>query len=86
MIASDALPLLEKEAKKRKQESGKVHGKGQIGVGKNAHISNERHRARDDAAKMFGVSPRHVEFAKVIKRKKHVFKMNPRMVGISPDS
>lgn len=68
MVGFDSLHLFEKEAKKRKQESGKVHGRGQIGGGKNATSYDEKHKARDDAAKSVGVSARYIQAAKVIQK------------------
>lgn len=60
IVAADALPLFEKEAKKRQGTRTDKHS------GKNARKSEPEHRARDDAAKAFNVSPRYVEAAKVI--------------------
>ncbi|MCZ6651724.1 MAG: DNA methyltransferase [Planctomycetota bacterium] len=60
MIAVDALPLFEKEAKKRQgTRTDKLPGK-------NAQKSKPERRARDDAAKAFDVSPRYIEAAKAI--------------------
>ncbi len=62
MLSSDLLPLFEKEAKKRQgTRTDKL-------VGNNAHKSNEKHRARDDAAKSVGVSSRYTSDAKAISK------------------
>ena len=62
MVAADALPMLEKEAKKRQgtRTDKLVHN--------NMHKSNGKHRASAVAGKMFNVSPSYVESAKVIKK------------------
>ena len=60
MIAADALPQFEKEAKKRQQLS---KGRGKKGPAKMPDLKRD---ARDDAAKAFDVSPRYVSSAKTI--------------------
>lgn len=62
MIAADVLPQFEKAAKKRQGTRTGKH------PGKNARKSEPDHRARDDAAKAFSVSPRYVSDAKLIKK------------------
>ena len=51
IIAADALPQFEKEAKKRQGERTDKH------PDKNVRKSEPEHRARDDAAKAFRVNP-----------------------------
>jgi hypothetical protein len=63
MVASDALPHFEAEAKKRQRLS---NGRGKKGKAKVPELFGQ---SRDISAKMFGVSGRYVGYAKRIKKK-----------------
>lgn len=60
-LSVNALPMLEAEAKKRQGE------RTDLTSGQSCPDVNRPHRARDDAAKLFGTNPRYVSDAKKLK-------------------
>lgn len=74
MIAADALPLLEAEARERKRAgqargaaSTKAKAEGLVAIlPPSPPVEDDRRKARDEAAKAVNVSPRSVQDAKVV--------------------
>ncbi|MBI4586972.1 MAG: DNA modification methylase [Planctomycetes bacterium] len=65
MVASDALPMLEMEAKERqRQHGGTAPGKGKNTGGKN---TTSEGKSRDQAAEMFHIAARYISDAKKLK-------------------
>jgi len=73
MLAQEMLPEFERQARERKSESAKEQHDGvrfgRTGSKDPQQTWHDEHRARDDAAKMFGVSSPTIQRAKRIKEK-----------------
>jgi len=67
MIADEARPLFDAEAKERQEAAGKHHGRGQEKVTPKVAEANAG-ESRQKAAEVFGVGKTYIDDARAIKR------------------